>query len=183
MAKIGAQRAATLAGVSKATIQRAMKTGKLSYEVDEAGQKLIDTSELERVFGSRLERTNASQSEAAIQAELQRASDMLEMERVKMRVRMLEDQLHVAQNQVVDLKDQRDQWQKQAQQVMLTSQASQKQAEDLRVELQERDRKERELRQRQLELRMRRLQAQNQNEQEQEDEEPQSFWGRLFGGR
>lgn len=177
MAKIGAQRAATLAGVSKATIQRAMKTGKLSYEVDEAGQKLIDTSELERVFGARAERANSQ--EAAMQAELQRASDMLEMERVKMRVRMLEDQLHNAENQITDLKDQRDQWQKQAQQVMLTSQTSQKQAEDLRIELQERDRRERELRQRQLEMRMRRMQAQNQNEQEQE--EPQSFWGRLFG--
>ena len=179
MAKIGAQRAATLAGVSKATIQRAMKTGRLSYEVDEAGQKLIDTSELERVFGARTARVNADNAEEAMKAELQRAADMLEMERVKMRVRMLEDQLHIAQNQVTDLKDQRDQWQKQAQQVMLTSQASQKQADELRAELQERNRREKEMRQRQLELRMRRMQAQNQNEQE--AEEPQSFWGRLFG--
>ena len=179
MAKIGAQRAATLAGVSKATIQRAMKTGRLSYEVDEAGQKLIDTSELERVFGARAERAAAQDSEAALKAELQRASDMLEMERMKMRVRMLEDQLHISQNQLTDLKDQRDQWQKQAQQVMLTSQASQKQADELRAELQERNRREKEMRQRQLELRMRRMQAQNQNEQE--AEMPQSFWGRLFG--
>ena len=181
MAKIGAQRAANLAGVSKATIQRAMKTGKLSYEVDEQGQKLIDTSELERVFGSKLERANKANSEAAMQAELQRAAEMLEMERMKMRVRMLEDQLHIAQNQALDLKDQRDQWQKQAQQVMLTSQASQKQADELRAELQERDRRERELRQKQLEMRMRRLQAQNQNEQQEEEQEEVGFWGRLFG--
>jgi hypothetical protein len=179
MAKIGAQRAATLAGVSKATIQRAMKTGRLSYEVDEAGQKMIDMSELDRVFGARAAKNATVNSEAAVQAELQRAADMLEMERVKMRVRMLEDQLHLAQNQVTDLKDQRDQWQKQAQQVMLTSQASQKQADDLRAELQERDRREKEMRQRQLEIRMRRLQAQNQNEQV--EEESQGFWGRLFG--
>ena len=179
MAKIGAQRAATMAGVSKATIQRAMKTGRLSYEVDETGQKLIDTSELERVFGARAARVNADNAEEVMKAELQRAADMLEMERMKMRVRMLEDQLHLAQNQVTDLKDQRDQWQKQAQQVMLTSQASQKQADELRAELQERNRREKEMRQRQLELRMRRMQAQNQNEQE--VEELQSFWGRLFG--
>lgn len=180
MAKIGAQRAATLAGVSKATIQRAMKTGRLSYEVDEAGQKMIDTSELDRVFGASKAKSNAASAEAAVQAELQRAADMLELERTKMRVRMLEDQLHLTQTQVTDLKDQRDSWQKQAQQVMLTSQASQKAADDLRAELQERDRREKEMRQRQLELRMKRLQAQNQNEPE-EEYAPQGFWGRLFG--
>lgn len=173
MPKVGAQKAAHMTGVAKSTIQRAMKSGKLSYEVDEHGQKLIDTSELERVFG--LKNTQAS-SDPLIQAELQKAADMIEMERMKMRIRMLEDQLHTAQNQLDDVKVQRDQWQKQAQQVLLTSQASQKAADELKQELKDREQRERMARQKQMELRMKKLQAQNQNSQE----ESQSFWERLF---
>lgn len=51
MAKVGAQRAAIMTGRSKSTIQRAMKAGRLSFEIDDQGQKLVDISELERVFG------------------------------------------------------------------------------------------------------------------------------------
>ncbi len=173
MPKVGAQKAAHMTGVAKSTIQRAMKSGKLSYEVDEHGQKLIDTSELERVFG--LKNTQSS-SDPLIQAELQKAADMIEMERMKMRIRMLEDQLHTTQNQLDDAKVQRDQWQKQAQQVLLTSQASQKAADELKQELKDREQRERMARQKQMELRMKKLQAQNQNSQE----EAQSFWERLF---
>lgn len=176
MAKIGAQKAANMTGVSKATIQRAMKSGKLSFEIDENGQKLIETSELERVFPIKQDAGNSS--EALIKAELQRATDMLEMERMKMRVRMLEDQLHITQQQLEDTKDQRDQWHKQAQQVLITSQHSQKAAEDLKQELKERDAREKEIRQKQMEMRMKRLQAQNQNDQVQA---PQGgFWNKLF---
>ena len=159
MAKVGAQRAADLTGRSKSTIQRAMKSGKLSFEVDESGQRFIDVSELERVFGMAPERP-ASNSEDLVKAEIQRAHDMIEGERMKMRIRMLEDQLHVTQQQLDDVKDQRDQWQKQAQQVLLTSQYSQKQAEDLKEELKERDRREKLMRQKQMEERLKRAQAQ-----------------------
>mgnify|MGYP001236298465 CR=1 FL=1 len=51
MAKVGAQRAAVLTGKSKSTVQRAMNSGKLSYELDQNGRRVIDVSELERVFG------------------------------------------------------------------------------------------------------------------------------------
>ena len=51
MAKVGAQRAAELTGKSKSTIQRSMNNGKLSYEMDTSGRRVIDVSELERVFG------------------------------------------------------------------------------------------------------------------------------------
>jgi hypothetical protein len=174
MPKVGAQKAAHMTGVAKSTIQRAMKSGKLSYEVDEQGQKLIDTSELDRVFG--LKNTSNASSDPLIQAELQKAADMIEMERMKMRIRMLEDQLHMAQSQLDDAKVQRDQWQKQAQQVLLTSQASQKAADELKAELKEREQRERLARQKQMELRMKKLQAQNQNVAA----EPQNFWDRLF---
>ncbi len=42
--------AARLAGVSRSTIDRYMKKGKLSYDIDEDGTRFVDTSELARVF-------------------------------------------------------------------------------------------------------------------------------------
>lgn len=140
MAKVGAQRAAELTGRSKSTIQRAMKTGKLSYEVDANGRRIIDVSELDRAFGLA---PQTAGKEDTVEAELEKAAQMLEAERLKMRIRMLEDQLDTAKNQIDDLKGQRDQWQKQAQQVLLTSQYSQKQAEELKEELKERERRAR----------------------------------------
>lgn len=144
MAKVGPQRAAELTGRSKSTVQRAMKAGKLSYEIDNAGRRVIDVSELERVFGFAPQgavEAPAAVAVATVEAELEKAAVMIETERMKMRIRMLEDQLDVAKEQIEDLKSQRDQWQKQAQQVLLTSQYSQKQAEELKEELKERDRR------------------------------------------
>ena len=51
MAKVGAQRAAELTGKSKSTIQRAMKSGKISFELDHNNRRVIDVAELERAFG------------------------------------------------------------------------------------------------------------------------------------
>jgi chromosome segregation ATPase len=176
MAKVGAQRAAIMTGRSKSTIQRAMKAGRLSFEIDDQGQKLIDVSELERVFGPVTEQEENT-SLATVKAEIKRAHDLLEMERLKMRVHSLEDQLHITQVQLDDVKDQRDQWQKQAQQVLLTNQFSQKQAEDLKQELRDREARERAIRQRQMEDRLRRMQAQNQNN---ETSDENNIWGRLL---
>jgi hypothetical protein len=150
MAKVGAQRAAELTGRSKSTIQRAMNAGKLSYEVDNNGRRVIDVAELDRAFGLMPQDAGPRGGSVAIEAELEKATAMLEAERLKMRIRMLEDQLDSANDQIDDLKGQRDQWQKQAQQVLITSQYSQKQAEELKEELKERDRRA-ELRRQQIE--------------------------------
>ncbi len=142
MAKVGPQRAAELTGVSKSTVQRAMKAGKLSYEIDNAGRRVIDVSELERVFGLAPQGGSApATANVSIENELEKAASMIEAERMKMRIRMLEDQLDASREHIEDLKEQRDQWQKQAQQVLITSQYSQKQAEELKEELKERDRR------------------------------------------
>lgn len=167
MAKVGAQRAAELTGRSKSTIQRSMANGKLSFEVDRNGRRVIDASELERVFGLLPQGVGAGTlapiNNEAVEAELKRATDMLEMERLKMRIKMLEDQLHSAEGQLEDAKGQRDQWQKQAQQVLLTTQYSQKQAEELKAELTERDRRAKARRQQEIEAKTKRLQGQNEN--------------------
>lgn len=122
-----------------------MNAGKLSYEVDANGRRVIDVSELDRAFGLAPQGVGAGQmnliSDAAVEAELKKTTDLLEMERMKMRIKMLEAQLENAEDQLEDAKAQRDQWQKQATQVLLTSQYSQKQAEELKAEIDARDRR------------------------------------------
>lgn len=167
MAKVGAQRAAELTGKSKSTIQRAMKSGKLSFEKDNNNRRIIDVSELERVYGLAGSSTSpAANSQAAVEAELKKATDMIEMERMKMKIKMLEDQLETATTTMEDLRAQRDQWQKQAQQVLITSQYSQKQAEEYKGELKSREetaRKRRQQREKIMSERMNKMRGQNEN--------------------
>jgi Helix-turn-helix domain len=54
MASIGLSEAARLTGRNQSTIHRAMKTGKLAYAIGEGGERRIDTSELDRVFGIKI---------------------------------------------------------------------------------------------------------------------------------
>jgi len=143
MAKVGAQRAATLTGKSKSTIQRAMNSGKISFQLDQNGRRVIDVSELERVFGIK------QQSPAPAPTKTTESPDMpenLEKERMKMQIKMLEQQLHAATERIDDLKDQRDKWERQASQVLITSQYSQKQAEELRAQIKEREERARQRR-------------------------------------
>lgn len=191
MAKVGAQRAAELTGRSKSTIQRSMNSGKLSFEIDGNGRRLIDVSELDRVFGLLPQNSGApSQQETSSQAELQRAADMLEIERLKMRVRGLEEQLELTREQLEDMRGQRDLWQKQSQQILITSQYSQKQAEELKEELRQREERARMAKQKMLEDRMKRMQGHNENARpEEEGAQPsaplgmdfQGLWNRIRG--
>ena len=181
MAKVGAQRAAELTGKSKSTIQRAMNSGKISFERDTNGRRVVDVSELERVFGLKKSESGSAVS-SSVEQELQKATAMLETERLKMRVKMLEEQLLSAEKQIDDLKTQRDSWQKQASQVLLTSQYSQKQAEELQAELKERERKAQERRKRRMEMQAQQRQPQNQNVAlDENDGAGRSFWKKITG--
>jgi len=186
MAKVGAQRAAELTGKSKSTVQRAMNSGKLSFELDPNGRRVIDVSELERVFGLEQQGTESAGG-SSVEAELEKASQMIEMERLKMRIKMLEDKLEMTETQLEDLKAQRDQWQKQATQSLITSQYSQKQAEEMREELKERERKAKEKRQKMAEQQMAKkklaqkmhsMEAENQNDVS-DKFSVQGFWKKI----
>lgn len=137
MAKVGAQRAAVLTGKSKSTIQRAMNSGKLSFELDQNDRRVIDVSELERVFG--IAKTSPEPQAEAENASPARIEDAVEKERLRMQVKMLEAQLNTAHEHIEDLKEQREKWEKQASQLLITSQYSQRQAEELRAEIKERE--------------------------------------------
>ncbi len=188
MAKVGAQRAAELTGRSKSTVQRAMNSGKLSFEIDANGRRLIDASELDRVFGLVPQGNGPAPSaqETTSQSELQRAADMLEIERLKMRVRGLEEQLEITREQLDDMRGQRDLWQKQSQQILITSQYSQKQAEELKEELRQREEKTRMQKQKFLEDRMKKMQGGNQNTPAQQQQTSakmdfQGLWKKIKG--
>lgn len=62
MASIGLSEAAKLTGRNQSTIHRAMKAGRLSYTVGEAGERRIDTAELDRVFRVKLNGVNGGAS-------------------------------------------------------------------------------------------------------------------------
>lgn len=181
MAKVGAQRAAELTGRSKSTIQRSMNSGKISFELDPNGRRVIDVSELERAFG--FSPNEGESNSDSVERELQKASAMLEVERMQMRIRMLEEQLHTANEQIADLKEQRDQWQRQATQVLITSQYNQKQAEELREELRIREQKAKARRQQIMEQRMQKLRPENENAQASASGGFQSLWKRVKGSR
>ena len=51
--QMGLRAAARMTGRNQSTIHRAMKNGRLSYTLNEAGERQIDVAELERVFGIR----------------------------------------------------------------------------------------------------------------------------------
>jgi hypothetical protein len=162
MALVGAQRASELTGVSRSTIQRHMKIGRVSYQVSPGGGKQIDVSELERVYGlKKAEQPAQAQGAAVTQAEM-------EAERLRLRVEMLETRLDIAQEQIEDLKAQRDKWQQQASQVMLSSQHAQREAQEYKEMLRARQRKEAAAKRaaaekRALESKVARLKAQNEN--------------------
>jgi hypothetical protein len=49
--QVGLRQAARMTGRNQSTVHRAMQTGRLSFTVNEAGERRIDVAELERVFG------------------------------------------------------------------------------------------------------------------------------------
>ena len=162
MAKVGVQRAADLVGKSKSTIQRALKAGKISSDKDVNGRNVIDVSELERVYGL-VPQQEETKVNSNVEAELKKAADMIETERMKMRIKMLEDQIQSLETQLNDMRGQRDQWQKQAHQVLLTTEYTQKQAEEYKEKLEDREKKEEARRKQILEAKMKRLKGENQN--------------------
>jgi hypothetical protein len=74
MALVGIGQAARLSGRNRSTLHRAMKDGRLSYSLDETGERRIDTTELDRVFGIKPAGGNGAhmpQSNTAQQAEVE----------------------------------------------------------------------------------------------------------------
>jgi hypothetical protein len=105
MSKIQVGEAAKLARVTRNTIHRAIKTGRLSAERDADGMYHIDVAELERVYPLKTG-GDAPQDTAPIQ------NDAGEVTALQRENQLLRDQLQ-------DVRADRDKWQEQAARVSL----------------------------------------------------------------
>ncbi len=179
MAKVGAQRAAELTGKSKSTIQRAMNAGKITFELDRNGRKRVDVVELERVFGL-VKQNNDNNGQSPVPSN--NIDALVALERHKARIQMLEEQLQKAEEQISDIKTQRDQWHEQASQALITSQFAQKQYQSLHDNIRERERRAHERRQKRLkEQGKRSIKPENQNVRSSaNDKEPSNEGGHFF---
>ena len=99
MAKLNITQAAKRAGIGRNTLYDHMKKGKVSYEVGDSGKKLIDTSELERVYSTEQNRRTVEKRSEERPIEHDRT---LEIEQ------LLHQQIKALEHQVEDLHQERD---------------------------------------------------------------------------
>lgn len=111
MPELSLSQAAKLAGKSKSTINRAIKTGKISAARHDDGSYSIDPAELSRAF--RVEPLEGSKRSAAEPVET----------RLLERIEALEAMLSREREISTDLKEDRDRWRQQAT-ALLTDQRS-----------------------------------------------------------
>ena len=82
MASVGLSEAAKLTGRNQTTIHRAMKTGRLSFTVGEAGDRRIDTAELDRVFGIKPNGASPDAMAQPVQSHVTPVRDMAVLQRL-----------------------------------------------------------------------------------------------------
>jgi hypothetical protein len=117
--------AAKLKGVDPSTIHRAMKNGRLSFTLDGEGQRVIDPAELDRWHEGYQTRPSGSKpvsGEALQLVEIAQLRAQLEIE--KARSAGLLERLADLRAELRDMRGQRDEWQAQAKQLLLTQQTT-----------------------------------------------------------
>ena len=103
--------AAKAVGKTKSTITKAIASGKLSAIKNDNGAWEIDASELYRVYPPTLLET----------VEIEHKDTLKETGRNSKEIQALERLLKAAEEQIDDLKADRDEWRKQANQLLLTN--------------------------------------------------------------
>lgn len=111
MAQIGLKRASELTGKSQSTIHRAMKAGRLSYAMSPTGERLIDVSELERVFP--LEGTSRNDAPPG-HSNATQAIDIAEIRELRARLEGANASVALLRDVLADVREDRDRWRAQA---------------------------------------------------------------------
>lgn len=108
MAKVNLTQGAKLAGVSRSTLNRHLKEGKISRVTGENGKPCVDTSELQRVYGG-LSHETSSQDVPMKQHEtpLDTAKNGIE-------IAVLRAELNAAKERLEETQKDRDEWKGQA---------------------------------------------------------------------
>lgn len=111
MPQVSIAEAARLVSKDRRTIERQMKAGKLSYTTNSSGGKVIDTSELIRVFGelSLNDCGNVGTTNAAACHDMPQHDNSPEIAALKVRLAAADAENAVLKERVQDLKIQQEQ--------------------------------------------------------------------------
>lgn len=108
MAKVNLTQGAKLAGVSRSTLNRHIKEGKISKDNSKDGKPCVDTSELQRVYGE-LSHDTPSQSVSMVHSETVHSTVENAIE-----IATLKAELNAAKERLEDVSKDRDEWKGQA---------------------------------------------------------------------
>jgi hypothetical protein len=111
--------AAKACGKSKATLSKAIKSGKISAKKNDNGSFSIDPSELHRVYPPTLSTVEGKQYETPV--ETPRLTPEKDLELIELRVK-----LDAANQRINDLETDKDAWREQAQKLALAPPQSSK---------------------------------------------------------
>lgn len=106
MAKLTAAQALKTIEVSKATLYRDINSGKVSCEIDNKGRKVIDTSELIRVYGEL--KTPKTQETVSRNGSMKPQETGETVSLLKQKIGFLESQLEDSKKREDDLQQQRE---------------------------------------------------------------------------
>ncbi len=111
MTKLNISQAAKVAGVARVTVQRHIKQGKLSCEVNGQGQKLIDTSELVRAYGE-LQPLDTSDTVKYSSTKIQHEAPLLQqrISDLERQIKVLEELSTGKDSQIDDFKKREEKW-------------------------------------------------------------------------
>jgi len=101
--------------ISKSTLSKDRKSGKLSAEKQPDGSYRVNRDELERVYGDKLKlRTAEKQGESNTVQPPALPQETVETQILQIKLAAVEKHLGAAEAQIVDLRDDRDKWRQQA---------------------------------------------------------------------
>ncbi len=104
MAKVSMTKGAELAGVSKGTVSKALKSGRISYAEKTDNGYLIETSELFRVFPPKSETVEISRSETP----KRKQETPMETMGLQREIQLLREQLQDREGTIDDLRQRLD---------------------------------------------------------------------------
>ncbi len=114
MKHLTAGEASRLAGVSKATICRALKSGKLSYISNDSDGYKIDPAELSRVYNVKHHETPQGVAMKRSATPDATPQEDHEKELLELKIKYLEEKLIMMEEKISDLKAEKDKWEQQS---------------------------------------------------------------------
>lgn len=115
MAFVGLKKAAYLTGKNQSTIHRAMTDGRLSFTKNEIGERIIETSELNRVFEIKNYDSNQCKDAPLIACnDVQLAEIKVQLQIEQSKNSFLEQKIKLLEDIKTNLQHDRDSWRGQA---------------------------------------------------------------------